>query len=184
MDNQKPEKGLSNNIVSSQKSFMKIEIDKIQKFGNILVDVFHYLALFMIGATIVWTATYEYLQMAKNGYATLKDILLLFISLELGAMVGVYFKTKKLPVQFLVFVAITGLSRHLVIDVQHVTEKFQLFLLLSISFSILLLSVAIFVLAYTVNKFGCPDDVIQKTIDTKETNVQKENSSCLVEQDK
>lgn len=163
---------------------MKIEIDKIQKFGNVLVDVFHYLALFMIGATIVWTATYEYMQMAKNGYASLKDILLLFIYLELGAMVGIYFKTKKLPVQFLVFVAITGLSRHLVIDVQDVTEQFQLYLLLGISFSILLLSVAIFVLGYTANKFGCPDDIVQKSIDTEKTGGEKVNPRCSIEQDK
>ncbi|MFK5950041.1 MAG: phosphate-starvation-inducible PsiE family protein [Methylococcales bacterium] len=141
---------------------MKIGTDKIQTFGNKLVDVFHFLALFLIGATIVWTAAYEYIQMAKNGHASLKDILLLFIYLELGAMVGVYFKTKKLPVQFLIFVAITGLSRHLVVDVQG-QEQYQLNLMLSISTSILLLSIALFVLAFTANKFGCPDETIQKT---------------------
>ena len=32
---------------------------------------------------------------------SIKDILLLFIYLELAAMVGIYFKTKKLPVRFL-----------------------------------------------------------------------------------
>ena len=37
----------------------------------------------------------------EEGYAKLKDILLLFIYLELGAMVSIYFKTHQLPVQFL-----------------------------------------------------------------------------------
>lgn len=77
---------------------MKKETEKIQKMGNILVDVFHYLALFIIGATVVWSAAYEYLQMMGKGHAALKDILLLFIYLELGAMIGIYFKTHRLPV--------------------------------------------------------------------------------------
>jgi len=55
------------------------------------VDVFHYWVLFVIGATVVWSAIYEYLHMMDKGYAELKDILLLFIYLELGAIIGVYF---------------------------------------------------------------------------------------------
>ncbi len=144
---------------------MKIEKDKFQRFGNTLVGIFHYLALFVIGSTIVWSAAYEYLQMMETGYASLKDILLLFIYLELGAMVGIYFKTKRLPVQFLIFIAITALSRHLVIDVQHVSENFHLYLLLSISVSIVLLSGAIFILAFTFNKYGCPEDSSRKDND-------------------
>jgi len=73
-------------------------------------------------------------------------------------MIGIYFKTKRLPVQFLIFIAITALSRHLVIDVQMVSESFHLYLLLSISGSILLLSGAFFFLTFTVNKYGRPED--------------------------
>lgn len=80
--------------------------DIIDKIGRNLVDAFHYVALFVILITIVWSAGYEYLQMIANGYAKLKDILLLFIYLELGAMVGVYFRTHKLPVRFLIFIAL------------------------------------------------------------------------------
>lgn len=35
---------------------MNVETDKVQKFGNVLVDMFHFLALFIIGATVVWSA--------------------------------------------------------------------------------------------------------------------------------
>ncbi|MFC1357094.1 MAG: hypothetical protein G8D58_10720 [gamma proteobacterium symbiont of Phacoides pectinatus] len=48
----------------------------------------------------------------------MKDVLLLFIYLELGAMVGIYFKTKRLPVRFLIYIAITALTRLLAIDVK------------------------------------------------------------------
>ena len=134
------------------------ELTKIQTVGNTMVDVFHNLALFVIGATIVWSAAYEYLGIMKDGHASLKDILLLFIYLELGAMVGIYFKTHRLPVQFLIYIAITALSRHLVIDVQKVSDDFHLYLLLSITASITVLSLSILVLTYTVRKYGRPED--------------------------
>jgi len=130
----------------------------IQKIGDDLVDIFHYLALFGIGATIVWSALHDYLQMIRTGHATLEDILLLFIYLELGAMVGIYFKTHRLPVQYLIYIAITALSRHLVIDVQKVTDNFHIYLLLSITGAITLLSLSIFILSYTTRKLGCPED--------------------------
>lgn len=141
---------------------MNINTDKVQSFGNTLVDMFHFLALFVIGATVVWSAIYEYLHMMEKGYAELKDILLLFIYLELGAMIGIYFKTHRLPVQFLIFIAVTALSRHLVIDVQHVSDNFHLYLLLSISGSIVLLSGALYVLTYTANKYGRPEDDVNR----------------------
>ena len=137
---------------------MNIETRKIQRVGNILVDIFHYLALFVIGATVVWSATYEYLHMMGQKYAELKDILLLFIYLELGAMIGIYFKTHKLPVQFLIFIAITALARHLIIDVQQISDNFHLYLLVSISGSILLLSGALSTLTFIAKKYGRPED--------------------------
>lgn len=150
--------GLVNTTVRAQESVMKFETEKVQRVGNVLVDVFHYLALFIIGATVVWSAAYEYLQMMEKGHAELKDILLLFIYLEMGAMIGIYFKTHRLPVQFLIFIAITALSRHLVIDVQNVSDNFHLYLLIFISGSIVLLSGAFFILTFTATKYGRPED--------------------------
>jgi phosphate starvation-inducible membrane PsiE len=62
--------------------------------------------------------------MVAKGKASIEDILLLFIYLELGAMVGIYFKTNHMPVRFLVYVAITALTRLLIgmINVDHVPD--------------------------------------------------------------
>src|SRR6185295_18108310 len=87
--------------------------------GNVLVDAFHYLALFAIGAATVWSAVVAFIGMAAKGHASIDDILLLFIYLELGAMVGIYFKTNHMPVRFLIYVAITALTRMLIADIQH-----------------------------------------------------------------
>ncbi|HUL42482.1 MAG TPA: phosphate-starvation-inducible PsiE family protein [Burkholderiales bacterium] len=137
---------------------MKYNTDRIQKIGGVLVDLFHYIALFVIGATIVWSAVYEYIRIMQSGHAALENILLLFIYLELGAMVGIYFKTHHLPVQFLIYVAITALSRHLVVDVQKVSDSFHLYLLLTITGSIVILSFALLILAYASSKYGRPED--------------------------
>ena len=49
--------------------------------GELLVDAFHLLALFAIGATTVWSAVAAFIAMVVQGHATLSDILLLFIYL-------------------------------------------------------------------------------------------------------
>ena len=83
-------------------------------FGKFLVEAFQLLALFAIGATTVWAATVEFMGMVAAGRAGMSDILLLFIYLEIGAMVGIYFKTTRLPVRYLIYIAITALARVLI----------------------------------------------------------------------
>jgi phosphate starvation-inducible membrane PsiE len=121
-------------------------------FGNLLVDLFHYIALFAIGGSIVWSAAVAFIEMSSKGHASIEDILLLFIYLELGAMVGIYFKTNHMPVRFLVYVAITALTRMLVGDIQanHEPDLGILY----ISGSILLLALANLVVRYGSFKFS------------------------------
>ena len=90
-----------------------------ESLGNLFVESFHYLALFAIGAVTAWAAVMEFLGMLDKGHIKIDDILLLFIYLELGAMVGIYFKTNHMPIRFLLYVAITALTRLLIGDVSH-----------------------------------------------------------------
>ena len=61
---------------------------------------------------IAWSAVHTVIEiLTVKQYASIDDILLLFIYLELGAMVGIYFKTNHMPVRFLIYVAITALTR-------------------------------------------------------------------------
>ena len=126
--------------------------DSVAKIGHFLEEAFHYLALFIIGGTIVWSAAYEYIGMMAQGYAKLKDILLLFIYLELVAMVGIYFKTHKLPVIFLTYIAITALARHLVVDLKGMTIDDQVNYMLGISGAIVLLTLSVIGMAYANKK--------------------------------
>ncbi len=119
----------------------------IDRYGNITVESFHYLALFVIGCMVIWSAghtIYEILTVKQ--FATIDDILLLFIYLELGAMVGIYFKTNHMPVRFLIYIAITALTRLLISDIQH-DHKADLDLII-ITGSILILGLAILIVRF------------------------------------
>ena len=119
--------------------------------GKLLVDGFHYLGLFAIGGAIVWSAALAFLGMAANGHASIHDILLLFIYLELGAMVGIYFKTNHMPVRFLIYVAMTALTRLLIADMQaHDRPDMGIVI---VAGAILLLALATLVIRYGSFKF-------------------------------
>ena len=119
--------------------------------GTLLVDGFHYLALFAIGGAVVWSAVHAFIGMMAKGSAGIGDILLLFIYLELGAMVGIYFKTNHMPVRFLIYVAMTALTRLLIGDVQtHEPREWEI---LIISGAILLLALATLVIRYGSARF-------------------------------
>ncbi len=122
-----------------------------EKLGNLAVEGFHNLALFAIGGAVVWAAVFEFIGMIDKGRASVEDILLLFIFLELGAMVGIYFKTNHMPVRFLIYIAITALTRLLisVVSVAHETDERILF----ITGGILLLAAAVLVLRYGSARF-------------------------------
>ncbi len=120
-------------------------------FGNLLVDSFHYLALFAIGGATVWSAVFAFSKMVVTGHASIADILLLFIYLELGAMVGIYFKTNHMPVRFLIYVAITALTRMLIGDLQvHHQPTIEI---LYVTGAILLLALANLIIRYSSKKF-------------------------------
>ena len=130
-------------------------------FGNLLVDGFHFLALFAIGGATAWSAVFAFTEMVARGHASIADILLLFIYLELGAMVGIYFKTNHMPVRFLIYVAITALTRMLIGDIQaHHEPSLEI---LYVAGAILLLAFANLVIRYSSKKFPYGDGEADKT---------------------
>ncbi len=136
--------------------------NRIDQLGNILIESFHILGLFVIGGTIVWSAVSEYLIIMHDsaGFASLKDILLLFIYLELGAMTGIYFKTHRLPVIFLIFIAVTAITRFMVIDMKLLMadDKFNLLIMVV---SILVLVISAGVLRFSENKYKTKSEFVE-----------------------
>ncbi len=119
-----------------------------ERLGHRLVKAFHLLALFVIGGTIAWSAATAYIEMIRAGHASLHDILLLFVYLEMGAMVGIYFKTDELPVEFLLYIAITVITRSLV-EVEGLADM----RVLLVTGSVLILSLAVVLLRFGAFRF-------------------------------
>lgn len=121
---------------------------RVDRLGSLLVEGFQHAALFLIGATIVWSAGQDYVLMLKAGRAGFDDILLLFIYLELGTMVGIYFKTDRLPVMLLLYIAITAMTRFMTVDIKTLAAGS----IFAVTASILVLSVAVLVLQCAASK--------------------------------
>lgn len=119
--------------------------------GDLLVEAFHLIALFAIGGTVAWSAGVAFLHMVAAGHASVEDVLLLFIYLELGAMVGIYFKTRHMPVRFLIYVGITALTRMLIGVISH--DHTPNWGILIIAGGILLLALGVLVLRYGSHAF-------------------------------
>jgi phosphate starvation-inducible membrane PsiE len=97
----------------------------------------------------------EVFHIIEAGGPKIKDVLLLFIYLELGAMVGIYFKTKRLPVRYLIYIAVTALTRVLAIDVKEMSDLHMI----TLTGSILLLCIAILVLRVGSSRYSESDPV-------------------------
>jgi len=131
---------------------MKSKIIDIDRVGDIAVTVFHKLALFGIGAATVWAAGWTFVDLFAKHHASISDLLLMFIYLEIGAMVGIYFRTNHMPVRFLLYIAITALTRHMVDIMSHLPIRIDE--MLAVAGSTFVIAVSVLVVRYTSARFS------------------------------
>ena len=128
-----------------------VKTEMVDKVGHTLVDIFHRLALFGIGAATVWAAGWTFAELFQKHHATVGDLLLMFIYLEIGAMVGIYFKTNHMPVRFLLYIAITALTRHMVDIMSH--QPINVSEMLAVAGSTFVIAISVLVIRYTSAKY-------------------------------
>jgi protein PsiE len=140
-----------NNQENNNNDFVKKMEKLFIPIGNFMVSIFHHIALLVIGVATVWSAAFAVLDMFKKSHATIEDLLLLFIYLEIGAMVGIYFKTNHMPVRFLIYLAITAVTRLIIdiVNVKHEASTEVMFL----GGAILILALANLVVRYASYKY-------------------------------
>lgn len=130
---------------------MKIQIKDIDRIGDIAVAVFHKLALFGIGAATVWAAGWTFVELFTKHHASVSDLLLMFIYLEIGAMVGIYFRTNHMPVRFLLYIAITALTRHMVDIMSHLPIRIDE--MMAVAGSTFVIAVSVLIVRFTSARF-------------------------------
>jgi phosphate starvation-inducible membrane PsiE len=76
--------------------------------------------------------------------------------LEIGAMVGIYFETNHMPVRFLLYIAITALTRHMVDIMSH--SPININEMIAVAVSTLLISLSVLIVRYTSARFATKTD--------------------------
>lgn len=130
---------------------MNEQIKKIDRLGDTMVAVFHKLALFGIGAATVWAAGWTFMELFQKHHASVSDLLLMFIYVEIGAMVGIYFKTNHMPVRFLLYIAITALTRHTVDIMSHL--PINVYEMMAVAGCTFVTTASVLIVRYTSAKF-------------------------------
>lgn len=89
---------------------------KVFAYGSL--NLIEGVGLFIVTlATLVATGQ-EVVLMINAGKVTLADILLLFIYLEVFAMITIYLKAHRLPVRMPIYIAMVALARYLILDMK------------------------------------------------------------------
>lgn len=113
--------------------FIRRSIHLVEVIGLVLIAI----------ATII-AGVIEVKLMIDNQKVTLGDLLLLFLYLEILAMVKVYLETGKLPIRFPLYIAIIALARYLIIEVKYL-EALEM---IAVSVTILIIGITLIIIRY------------------------------------
>ena len=96
-----------------------MEMPKETPPGALISQVIHHTENafpLVIGAFTIVAMLQEVFNIAQGGTVALKDLLLMFIYVEVLAMAGVYYDSKKIPITLPLFIAITALARLVILQ--------------------------------------------------------------------
>lgn len=113
----------------------------------------------LIGLVVIGLATFvamgfECVNMLAQRTVSLTDLLLMFLYLEVLAMVGKYFKSGQLPVKFPLYIAMVALARDLILGINKLSEGHML----ASAGAILMLAIGVCVIRFGQVKYPSDDD--------------------------
>ncbi|MDQ6963188.1 MAG: phosphate-starvation-inducible PsiE family protein [Mariprofundaceae bacterium] len=121
----------------------------IKKESHKILVATELVGLLMIVICTLIAVGFEMKTMITNQVVTLSDLLLLFIYLEIIAMVAVYLESGKLPVRMPLYIAIVALARYMILDMKNLDT----WRILGISGAVFLIAMTVLVLRYGHDKF-------------------------------
>lgn len=124
----------------------------VRKKGKLLLGVLELGGLAIIAVATLIAGGIEVMRMIEERNVTLSDLLLLFIYLEVLAMVGLYLQAGKLPVRMPLYIGIVALARYLILDIKAMDE----WRILAVVAAILILVIAVLVLRYGHHHYPYP----------------------------
>ncbi|MFL6676053.1 MAG: phosphate-starvation-inducible protein PsiE [Massilia sp.] len=124
-----------------------------QDFLRKLLRVSEFFGLTVVGISTTLAMANETWKMISTRLVTLTDLLLMFLFLEVLAMVKQYFRSGELPVRFPLYIAIVSLARELILNIERASELH----ILASSVAILLLAVGVLLIRYGQTKYPSSD---------------------------
>ncbi len=128
--------------------------DRLRKFFSSGLDIVEYAGLLVIACATAVAMYQEAMVMVASHRVALADLLLMFLYLEVLAMIGQYFKSGQLPVRFPLYIGMVALARYLILDLKDMSE----WRVLAVASAILLLTVAVLVIRYGHVRFPYRED--------------------------
>jgi protein PsiE len=129
------------------------ELRAVHNFFRRGLNLVEYAGLLAIAFATTFALYEEIMLMVGAGKVTLADLLLMFLYLEVLAMIGQYFNSGQLPVRFPLYIAMVAMARYVILDLKELTE----WRMLAVSAAILLLTVAVLVIRYGHTRFPYHD---------------------------
>ncbi len=126
----------------------------IQQFNHSALSFIEHIGLLVITIATVVAMSSEIMTMLESKSVSLTDLLLLFLYLEVVAMIQRYYTSGKLPVRFPLYIGIVALARYLILDMKSMDE----WRMIAVTSSILLLALAILLIRYGHIRFPYLDD--------------------------
>jgi protein PsiE len=127
---------------------------RFQRYAQHVLEFIENLGLIVIAIATVVAGYQEVMTMIGNAKVTLADLLLMFLYLEVLAMVGLYFNSGKLPVRFPLYIAMVALARYVILDV----KDLDVWHIIGIAASILLIAGAVLLIRYGHVRFPYTED--------------------------
>ncbi|MDA8224446.1 MAG: phosphate-starvation-inducible PsiE family protein [Betaproteobacteria bacterium] len=128
--------------------------EHIQRLNSYALSVIEHVGLMVISVATVVSMASEILKMYDRLEVTLSDLLMLFLYLEVIAMVQRYYTSGKMPVRFPLYIAIVALARYMILDMKLMTE----WRMMAIAAAILILALAILLIRYGHVRFPYSSD--------------------------
>jgi protein PsiE len=132
---------------------MKV-MDSSQEFLRKLLRVSEFFGLIVVGISTTYAMAMETWKMISTRVVTLTDLLLMFLFLEILAMVTQYVKSGQLPVRFPLYIAMVSLARALILTAEHASDLHMI----SSALAILLLALGVLVIRYGEKRLPARDD--------------------------
>ncbi len=129
-------------------------MQQMQKWAHQLLEWGQVLGLMIIAAATLIAIGHLLHEMVLVMRVTLADLLLLFIYLEVLAMVSMYLKAGKLPIRIPIYIAIVALARYLILDM----KEMDTWRLLGVGGTALLLTITVFLIRYGHYRFPYQQD--------------------------